>query len=461
MLEELVDDFTTQIARERTRIMKDDAGGKSLGSLTARDIMLGLRGTPTLYWEHSFLGENGLVLRDGRTLADLQGHSVESLILLFLTGQTSRGSHELQQALQKYYREAQDDSAIYMSVIDSLDNNAPAMTQLSSALLALHGSKSRQGRRLHTSLSTKELWKDTLQDALYLLTVLPEIVGYIMVQKYGTQSSSSTSQRGIGGGGGGGEYSFAKEVSHHLISRVTGLSGENVQSFLSLYLILHADHGGGNASAHTSRLVGSTLANPFLSLSSALSSLSGPLHGGANGEALLWMKKLYRHVSTSSSRGSEKDSVRQYTRSALNRGEKIPGFGHAILRQIDPRVVSLLDFAASDRTLCQHPQVVFLRLALPEVGSVLRERGKVRSPYPNIDSVSGVLLGALAEPDSQTAEDMNMDMDAYTADLGLLLFSLGRSIGLLSHLVLDRALGVPLERPDSLPLGQLVTRSKL
>ena len=73
-----------------------------------------------------------------------------------------------------------------------------------------------------------------------------------------------------------GESYFAQQVSRHLVEGVTGIPHKNVQGFVSRYLVLHADHGGGNASAHTSRLVSSTLADPFVSLAAALCGLSRP-----------------------------------------------------------------------------------------------------------------------------------------------------------------------------------------
>jgi citrate synthase len=458
-LEQAVAQYTSKLRQERLNVIKD-AGSKNLGTLNARDILLGLRGTPALHWEHSWVTSNGLVLRNGRTLADLRGVSVERLLLLFLTGQISGVLEDLQHELIRYDDESKDDYSIYSSVVHSLDSDTPVITQLISALLALHGPKSRQGRRLRTSLSTQELWKDTLVDVLYLITILPKIAGLIMANKHGARSSYTDSVPGKH------EFSFAREVSRHLIRGVIGVPHENVEGFISLYLVLHADHGGGNASAHTSRLVSSTLADPVLSLTSALCSLSGPLHGGANGEAFQWMQTLYNHVGKDSSDKTE--SVRRYTRETIKRGEKIPGFGHAVLGQVDPRVVALLDYAASDKALRHHPYVTFLRMALPEIGSVLREEGKVRSPHPNVDAVSGMLLRALVRPapcSYSGAVDMDdcidVDLDSFTADLGLLLFSLGRSVGVLSHVVLDRAIGAPLERPDSLPLGQLVIRSRL
>jgi len=58
---------------------------------------------------------------------------------------------------------------------------------------------------------------------------------------------------------------------------------------MRLYLVLHADHEGGNVSAHAHHLVGSALSDPYLSLSAAMNGLAGPLHGLANQECLRYL----------------------------------------------------------------------------------------------------------------------------------------------------------------------------
>lgn len=59
-----------------------------------------------------------------------------------------------------------------------------------------------------------------------------------------------------------------------------------------LYIVIHSDHEGGNASAHTAHLVGSTLSDPYLSLCASMNALAGPLHGLANQEVLGWLLGL-------------------------------------------------------------------------------------------------------------------------------------------------------------------------
>ena len=71
-----------------------------------------------------------------------------------------------------------------------------------------------------------------------------------------------------------------------------GYDGEPMKECLRGYLSIHSDHEGGNVSAHACHLVGSALADPYLSYSAAMAGLAGPLHGLANQECLKWLTEL-------------------------------------------------------------------------------------------------------------------------------------------------------------------------
>jgi citrate synthase len=290
---------------------------------------------------------------------------------------------------------------------------------------------------------------------LAILVALPKIAGYILERKYGSRVSVDHDEE---------SYSYSASVTREIICRLKGCSFDvcgDAQEFINLYLVLHSDHGGGNASAHTSRLVGSTQADPFLTLSASLLALSGPLHGGANGDALQWLRRLQRHVEQRQRHTDDTTSVRSYTKQWLREGNKVPGFGHAVLGRIDPRVEALLSFANAHKRTFSPKGLAFLRMALPAVSSVLKEGGKVRAPFPNVDAASGILLDSILCGSKGGGEEGREIESEMVVDAGLLLFALGRSLGTLTHLVLDRALGVPLERPNSLTLEQLRLRAKL
>ena len=74
--------------------------------------------------------------------------------------------------------------------------------------------------------------------------------------------------------------------------------------------MIHADHEGGNASAHTAHLVGSTLSDPYLSLCASMNALAGPLHGLANQEVLKWLLGL-QAIQTTTDRGPHTRVIRR------------------------------------------------------------------------------------------------------------------------------------------------------
>lgn len=463
MLQEAVETYALTLGQQLGSLKRlGRTSARSVGEVRVGDILKGLRGVPLLFWEHSSLSPDGVVLRDGKTLSDL-GCTVEELLWLFLTGRDAR--EEELQSLKKEMAGASAAMNNYLgeakAVIDSLDSRkTPVMTQLCAALLAMHGPFSHKygndGDQKRTG------WQRTLRDVLAIIVALPKISGYILERKYCSSSPPSFVNDEAD------SYSYSLSVTEEIICRLKGCSigqcDDDIQEFINLYLVLHSDHGGGNASAHTARLVGSTQADPFLALSASLLALSGPLHGGANGDALQWLRGLQRHVEKKRQlRLDETAIVRSYTQQWLRAGRKVPGFGHAVLGRVDPRVDALLGFAYVHRRIFSSKGLAFLRVALPAVSSVLKEGGKVRAPFPNVDAASGMLLDSVLRDSSGSGvggEGRDIE-DEMVVDAGLLLFALGRSLGILTHLVLDKALGVPLERPNSLTLEQLRLRAKL
>lgn len=73
---------------------------------------------------------------------------------------------------------------------------------------------------------------------------------------------------------------------------------------MRLYLTIHVSHKGGNASAHTTHLVGSTLSDAYLSFSAAMNALAGPLHGLANQEVIRWIFDMCEQLGTNRPSGT-------------------------------------------------------------------------------------------------------------------------------------------------------------
>ncbi len=103
---------------------------------------------------------------------------------------------------------------------------------------------------------------------------------------------------------------------------------------MRLYMTIHADHEGGNVSAHTTHLVGSALSDPYLSYAAGMNGLAGPLHGLANQEVIKWIFEMREELGTEL---PTKEQIVDYVKKTLAEGKVVPGYGHAVLRKTDPR----------------------------------------------------------------------------------------------------------------------------
>jgi citrate synthase len=181
-----------------------------------------------------------------------------------------------------------------------------------------------------------------------------------------------------------------------------------VTKALDTLLVLHADHEQ-NCSTSTVRLVGSSQANLFASVSAGVSALFGPLHGGAN-EAVLEMLADIRDSG---------DSVQKYIDRVKNKedGVKLMGFGHRVYKNMDPRarIVKatadkvLADLGVSDPLLDIAKEL--------EAAALADEYFISRKLYPNVDFYTGVIYKAMGFPTRM-----------FTA-----LFAMGRLPGWISH----------------------------
>ncbi|MBK8806743.1 MAG: citrate synthase [Bacteroidales bacterium] len=111
---------------------------------------------------------------------------------------------------------------------------------------------------------------------------------------------------------------------------------------LDLALILHADHGGGNNSTFTIRVTSSTKTDTYSAIASAIASLKGPLHGGANHEVLCMMDNIKENVKNWDDKQEVTDYlIKMLNKKAYDRTGKIYGIGHAVYTISDPRAILL------------------------------------------------------------------------------------------------------------------------
>lgn len=148
-------------------------------------------------------------------------------------------------------------------------------------------------------------------------------------------------------------------------------------------LILHAEHTI-NASTFTAIVVVSTLADFYSAVSSAVGSLSGRLHGGAN-ERVYYMLNELKHIN----------DIEGYVDQKLSRKERIMGFGHRVYKTYDPRAKIIKEML--DQILSLKGNNELVRIAT-ELEKIVLDRLKGKKIYPNIDFYSGILYSLLGIP---------------------------------------------------------------
>jgi len=300
-------------------------------------------------------------------------------------------------------------------MLESFPETTHPMTQLIAALSSLQ-SESVFSKRYAEGMSKSDYWDATFEDAMNVIAKMPLVAAYIYRRTYhgGDHIAPDNS------------LDWAGNFAHML-----GVSNQDdFKSLMRLYLTIHADHEGGNASAHTVHLVGSTLSDAYLSLAAGMCSLAGPLHGLANQEVIKFIFELVETVGTDT---PTNEQVADFVKQTLDKGRVIPGYGHAVLRQPDPRFTAQRLFAEEYIQSSTYVNIVWQLFEV--VPPILDSLGKVKNPWPNVDAHSGAIL-------------VHYGLKEYT--YYTVLFGVSRALGVVSSLCWSRALGFPLERPKSM-----------
>jgi len=406
------------------KAFRAEHGATVIGEVTVDQAYGGMRGIKGMITETSVLDADEGIRYRGLTLFDCKQQlppfpggtemTPEGVFWLLLTGEVPTQEQSL--ALSKEWAERSDIPTHVTDMLNNFPTTLHPMAQFSAAVTALH-SESVFLARYNEGMAKTEYWDATYEDSMNLIAKLPTIAAMIYRNVFKDGKTAAINP----------DLDLSGNYANQL-----GFGGnEDFTELMRLYLAIHADHEGGNASAHTCHLVGSTLSDPYLSFSACLNALAGPLHGLANQEVLKFITGAVEEMGTSTPTDQE---LIDYTWSLLNSKRVVPGYGHAVLRVPDPRFVCQAQFAekyiGTDDALVNLVGQIF-RL----VPDVLLEHGKAKNPWPNVDSHSGVLLQHYGLT----------EMNYYTV-----LFGVSRGIGVLSSLVWDRAMGLPLERPKSM-----------
>ena len=176
-----------------------------------------------------------------------------------------------------------------------------------------------------------------------------------------------------------------------------------VARVLDVCMILHAEHSM-NASTFSARVTGSTLADPYSVVSSAIGTLAGPLHGGANEEVLTMLRSVAGSLA----------AVRPWAEERIKAKKKISGFGHREYKVKDPRAKILQKLAV--QLFDKFGRTPLYDLAC-ELEKVVAEHLGPKGVYPNVDFYSGIVY-----------EKMGVPADLFTP-----IFAISRTAGWLAH----------------------------
>ncbi len=199
---------------------------------------------------------------------------------------------------------------------------------------------------------------------------------------------------------------------------------------LNKLLILHADHEQ-NCSTSTVRIVGSSQANLYASISAGISALWGPLHGGANQAVIEMLEKIH----------NDGGDVDKWVLKAKDKDDpfRLMGFGHRVYKNFDPRA-TIIKKAADDvlEKLKINDPLLDIAKKLEKV-ALEDEYFKSRSLYPNVDFYSGIIYKALGIP----------------SEMFTVMFALGRLPGWIAQWKEMSEGGEPIGRPRQIYTGKV------
>ncbi|PHI21476.1 type I citrate synthase [Lewinellaceae bacterium SD302] len=408
--------------KELRAIIKEH-GDTKVDETKLSQVLGGARGIKMMLWETSQLDATEGIRFRGYSIPELKKllpggpngePKPEGLFWLMLTGDVPTVD-EVNWVTQQWHERAELPASVHTS-LDALPADTHPMTQLVIGIMAMQ-SDSIFSRRYAEGMAKTDYWDATYEDTMNLIARLPRVAAYIYRRAFhgGKQIEADPS------------LDWSANYAHML-----GIDNEDFYSLMRLYLTIHADHEGGNASAHTVSLVGSTLSDSYLSFAAGMNALAGPLHGLANQEVIKWIFEMIESLGTTT---PTKEQIAQYVNDTLAQKKVIPGYGHAVLREPDPRFVAQRKFAEEyikDSELIETVWKIF-----DVVPPILQGLGKVKNPWPNVDAHSGALL-------------VHYGMKEYS--YYTVLFGVSRALGVLAAGVWSRALGLPLERPKSVTM---------
>ena len=400
-----------QLRDEIKGFVKEHAN-KVISEVSVAQAYGGMRGVKALVCDTSVVPpDKGLIIR-GTPIGELKDQLPEAVFYLLVTGEMP--DNEALEDLKMDLKSRSNVPDYVWKTLEAMPKDSHPMVMFSLGILAME-KESVFKKKYNEGMKKTEYWDPTLEDCLNLIAKLPTLAAGIYRMRFNKGPRIEPDPN----------LDWAGDYA-----RMLGLDDSTGEfaNLIRLYMVLHTDHEGGNVSAHTCHCVGSALSDAYYAVSAGLNGLAGPLHGLANQMCLRWaimVKDKFGGVPT-------EDQLRQFAWDTLKSGQVIPGYGHAVLRVTDPRFTAFHEFGSrvcADDDLFQIVAKVFK--VIPDV---LREHGKAKDPWPNVDAASGCLLYHFGLT----------EFEYYTV-----LFGVSRALGMCSQLIVSRALGEAIERPKS------------
>jgi citrate synthase len=398
--------------RDDIRNLVKGHGDVVLSEATVAQAYGGMRGIKSMICDTSEVSpEKGLIIR-GIPLLEITDKLPEEIFWLLVTGELPNAD-ELK-GLQADLTARAGVPGYVWDVMRAMPKDAHPMAMISVGIMAMQN-LSEYVKAYSAGVKKTEYWESTMEDVLNLIARLPELAAGIYRIRFHDGKLIPHDPKVDWGGN---------------MAKMMGLPDPDgkLADLMRLYLTLHCDHESGNVSAHVCHTIGSALSDFYYSLSGGLNGLAGPLHGLANQECLAFVLEMIEKYG-----GAPTDEqLTEYCWDTLNGGKVIPGYGHAVLRVTDPRFTAQV--AWGKERIPEDPVFQTVAKMFDIVPGVLKEQGKAKNPWPNVDAASGSLVYHFGIK----------EFPFYTV-----LFSVSRALGVGAQLIYNRALGAPIERPKS------------
>jgi citrate synthase len=411
-----------QFATQRAEIarLKREYGKHVISEITVAQVYGGARGVTSIVCDTSEVDPiKGLIIR-GWPVKELAHRDAEDCFWLLLTGELpTRHEQDWLTAELHTRRNSKEHLAGFAAQDD------PANHPVSRMCMAMQWMQQWSSFKRNDTGPKSELWRWALDDALDIIAVMPDCVALLTGVDLHFDELVSIMTSG----------SWSAAIGWAVVGKKFGEPEDGyglpteLMHLMRLYVLVHSDHEGSNACALACRTAASTLADPYLALTAGWRALAGPIHGLASQVCIEFSDELRRKLGDSPT----DDGIAAEVQARIDSGKVIPGFGHAVLRAMDPRYALLYDFAM------QHfPDDPAMRIAAGlrrVVPPLLTATGKVANPWPNVDGITGAVMQHYGLTDYRWLT---------------VLFAACMSLGLLAQMVVSRGLGEPILHPKAI-----------